>query len=457
MSRNSKLDNIENELQKNESYNGANINQKKNNINTLINFKNNNFNDIPARIEFIKALLGGNKLNPMVNFDICDTEHVENRTNGFDIRDIMTKKYMDFNKLIQDIGGKLLYIKSGTTGHTFKGIIYDNDGISEILNYAVKVVAYPIRENYGDVNDVKRPENAELMMLRVLSYFVVNCQTPHIVLPIGTFNTCIKPFIALAKNKIIDNKKYDQFIKRYRQSEYHEDVSILISEWANGGDLLDYVRNNYKTMVLKDWRTIFFQIISVLAVIQNKYPGFRHNDLKANNLLVQKIDCRKKNNYFLYKLNIDKKKYEYLVPNIGIHIKLWDFDFACIPGIVENSKVSSDWTDKINVKPVQNRYYDLHYFFNTFTKKGFFPEFWDAKEIPQSVKQFVKRIVPEKFSKIDSDNNNKPQLITDRGRILSNEEYVTPASILINDSFFNKMRDASAKVIPKENSDHMDV
>ncbi|MFM7977758.1 MAG: hypothetical protein ACKPKO_00440 [Candidatus Fonsibacter sp.] len=124
-------------------------------------------------------------------------------------------------------------------------------------------------------------------------------------------------------------------------------------------------------MNLKDWRTLIFQLVSVLAVIHNKYPGFRH-DLKANNIFVQRIDSRKKNNYFLYKLNLGNQKYEFLVPNIGIQIKLWDFDFACIPGIVDNSKVASDWTDKINVKPKQNRYYDLHYFFNTLTKKGFF-------------------------------------------------------------------------------------
>jgi serine/threonine protein kinase len=420
-------------------------NDNENKINAIMELKNKKFDGITDRIEFIKLLLGDNNLNSMVDFDLCDTEHVENRTNGFDIRNIMEKKNMDFNKLICDIGGKLLYIKSGTTGHTFKGIIYDNDGTTEILNYAIKVVAYPIRENYGDVNDVKRPENAELMMLRVLSYFVVNAQTPHIVLPIGTFNTSIKPFIALAKNKIVENKKYDQFIKRYKQSEYHDDVSILISEWANGGDLLDYIKKNYKIMKLRDWRTLFFQIISVLCVIQNKYPGFRHNDLKANNILVQNIDLRKKNNYYLYKLNLSNVRYDFLVPNTGIQIKIWDFDFACIPGIVDNSKVNSDWTDKINVKPVQNRYYDLHYFFNTLTMKGFFPEFWEAKEIHHQVKQFVKEIVPEKYSKCNSENNEN-EFVTNRGRILINTEYTYPEKILLENPFFNKMRPSASKI-----------
>jgi hypothetical protein len=430
----------------------------KNNLNAISDLKHNKFDVIPDRIKFIKLLLGDHKLNSMIDFDMCDTEHVENRTNGNDIRNILAKKYMDFNKLICDIGGKLLYIKSGTTGHTFKGIILDNDGETELLNYAVKVVAYPIRENYGDVNDVNRPENAELMMLRVLSNFVVNGQTPHIVLPIGTFNTSIKTFIILAKNKnkatkIVDNPKYDQFITRYRQGEYHEEVSILISEWANGGDLLDYIKNNYKEMKLRDWRVIFFQLLSALCVIQEKYPGFRHNDFKANNILVQRIDSRKKYNVFKYKINIGGVKHEYVIPNIGIQVKLWDFDFACIPGIVENSKVKSEWTDKINVKPEQNRYYDIHYFFNTLTKKGFFPGFWDAKEIPRSIKQFIKDIVPDKYSKIDPTNQN---IVTDRGRFLLNIEHTTPAKILIEHPLFSKIRVPSGNTTQIENN-HSDV
>ena len=167
--------------------------------------------------------------------------------------------------------------------------------------------------------------------------------------------------------------------------------------------------------------------------------------MKANNILVQKIDQRNRNNYFLYRLTIENKIYEYLVPNIGIQIKLWDFDFACIPGIVENSKVSSDWTDKINVKAVQNRYYDLHYFFNTLTKKGFLPEFWDAKEIHHSVKQFVRDIIPEKYANPKSENEDKP-MVTDRGRILLDEEFTTPQRILLDHEFFNKIRTESHKV-----------
>ena len=57
-----------------------------------------------------------------------------------------------------------------------------------------------------------------------------------------------------------------------------------------------------KKITLKEWRVLIFQILSALAVIQNKYPGFRHNDLKANNLLVNEIGTTHNNSKFQYKI-----------------------------------------------------------------------------------------------------------------------------------------------------------
>jgi len=383
------------------------------------------FNQIPFRMETIHKMINGKILDSMID------NALDNNTNSTeDIREILPKKYIDFNKAIKDLGGKLLYIKSGSTGHTFKGV-HPAPNEDNKANYALKVVAYPRKENYGDMFNIKRPENAELLMLKVLSEFVRNKQTPHIILPMTTFNTSIKPFISLPKDNIVCNKKFDQFVKRYKKGEYYDNVSVLISEWANSGDLLDYIKSNYKSMQVKHWRSIFFQLLSVLAIIQNKYPSFRHNDMKANNILVHKIPSHNTNNKFKYKINGQI----YIVLNTGIQLKLWDFDFACIPGIVDNSKVEAEWTDRINVKPEQNRYYDVHYFFNTFTKKGFFPEFWTDDAIPQKIRDFVLRVVPDKFTKGND--------VTDRGRLLINEEYLTPDNILKNDQLFKIMRNES--------------
>ena len=388
--------------------------------------KKKKFNQIPYRISVIKDMVNDKILDSMVDFK---NETFNNSTNysSEDIRNLMPKKYIDFNKAIKDLGGKLLYIKSGSTGHTFKGV-YPPPNDEEKPNYAVKIVAYPRKENYGDMFNIKRPENAELVMIRLLSDFIRSKQTPHIVLPITTFNTSIKPFVSLPKDNIVNNKKFDTFVKKYKKGEYYDNVSILISEWANSGDLLEYIKANYKDLKTKHWRGIFFQLLSVLAIIHSKYPGFRHNDLKANNLLVHKIPISKNNNKFKYKINGQC----YIVPNIGFQIKLWDFDFACIPGIVDNSKVEAEWTDKINIKPEQHRYYDIHYFINTLTKRGFFPEFWTSDLVSDKVKQFARRVVPKTLS--------TGKDVTDRGRLLSTVEYTTPDKILKEDPFFKIMR-----------------
>jgi hypothetical protein len=404
---------------------------------TLSSLKEKDKDTIPFRIEFIKELLKDKTIEPMIDLDDTNTENFiykkspqdgGSNTNeeSCDTRIALNKKIHDFNKAISQIGGELMYIKSGTTGHTFRGVI---NGVDESYNYAVKVVAYPKKERYGSIHDAKRPENAELMMIKLLSYFVINKQTPHIVLPIGTFNTSIKPFITIVDDdNIIDknNEKYKNFVKRYNNDEYYNKVSILISEWANRGDLLDFIRKNYRKFKLLHWKVIFFQIISMLAVIQYKFPSFRHNDMKANNILVHKIT--KNGSNFTYKV----VRKNYVIPNIGYIIKLWDFDFACIPGLVDNNKVSSDWTKAINVTPEQNRYYDMHYFFNTLIKKGFFPQFMKDDIIPKEAKDFINRIVPDKYK--------EGRYVHKRGRILINDEYLTPDEVLKKDPFFEDFR-----------------
>ena len=385
-----------------------------------------NFNLIPDRVKRIQKIFVGNNIDSIIDYK-NSSESFEYPSHIDDIRELLPKKYIEFGKAISQLGGKLLYIKSGSTGHTFKGV-HPPPNTENKESYAVKIVAYPKKENYGDMYNIKRPENTEILMIRLLSYFVINKQTPHIVLPITTFNTSIKPFLNLTKSNIVNNKKFEQFIEKYENGEYYQNVSILVSEWANSGDLLDYLKKNYKNLKLKDWRCIFYQIFSVLAIIHNKYPSFRHNDMKANNILIHKIDIDKNNKKYLYKIN----NKTYIVPNIGFQIKLWDFDFACIPNIVDNSKVEAEWTNKINIKPEQNRYYDIHYFFNTLTRKGFFPEIFTSDDIPTKVKEFINRIVPTKYQ--------TGPLVSEKGRLLVNDEYLLPDDILKNDSFFKVLR-----------------
>ena len=389
-------------------------------IYTLKSNKEKNLDSIPCRLEFIKELLKGQNIDPLIDM-VKDDESGE----SFDTRHKLKKKTLDFATVIDGIGGRLDYIKSGTTGHTFHGISGD-DLDNPDYDYAVKVSAFHKKAKYGSIYDIRRPENAEVNMIRTLSKLIINNHTPHIVLPIWTFDTSIDNFVNLMDDGYVEdgNKKYGEFIEKYKKGEYYDNVSILISEWANKGDFLDYSRKNYKIFSPLHWKVFFFQIISALAVIQSQFSSFRHNDLKANNVLIQKT--KKQNKSFNYRV----VRTSYKVPNIGYQIKIWDFDFACIPGLVENHKVNKPWTKAINVTPDSNRYYDLHYFFNTFIKKGFFPQFMTEDCIPQEAKDFVMRIVPKKYQ--------KGKFVHERGRILINYEFTTPDEVLKTEFRLNK-------------------
>lgn len=366
--------------------------------------KENNLSTIQNRLLNIKKLMEESNLhstNPLKNLDQyaeteCFTGPKQKDSKSQDTRTLLGKRTLNFYNVINKLEGQLIYIKSGAYGHTFKGIVTDDDD-NETTSFAVKVVAYPKRDGYGTMHNITRPENAEICMLKLLSYFVIKGQTPHVILPISIFDTSIKPFLTLQTDNPddtfvpIDNKNYKEFIKHYKQGKYYEKVSVVISEWANRGDLGMFLKKNYKKLQLIHWQCFFFQILSVLAIIQSKYPEFRHNDFKANNILISKIETSNKK--FLYKVNGK----EYLLPAIGYCTYIWDFDFACIPDVVENSKVYQQWTNDMNISSRQNRYYDVHYFFCTLIYKGFLPELMSEPVVPKEVKNFINYVIPEKY------------------------------------------------------------
>lgn len=386
---------------------------------------------IPMRIEIVKEIIKKGKLKPMFDFDNTKTENfISSKKN--DIRYMVDKKYEKLDKILNSFNGKLEYRKSGTTGSMFKGYIKDDDNV---INYAIKVVFHPKKKDYGDVNDPTRPENAELLMIKLLSMFVIRNETPYIILPIATFDCSIEPFIVNANEYMADDERYKEFIKKYKKGLYHDTASVLVLEWANRGDFLKFLQKYYTKLKLIHWKVFFFQIISVLAVIQLRYQGWRHNDLKANNILIHKTFNKKDYNKEIVvkkKLHVINGK-NFYVDDIGYIIKITDFDFACIPELIENSKVNSEWTKSINVTSEINRYYDLHFFFNTLIKKGFLPEILTNKIVPKEVKEFIYRIVPKKYQEAG-------RFVHKRGRILVNIEHVIPFDVINEDPFFEDFR-----------------
>ena len=338
----------------------------------------------------------------------------------------------NLSKFLKEIGckKKIKYIKSGSTGHTFCAQWQHPDNKNIIIPLAIKVVAYR-KKGYKHQDSNTRPENAELHTLLTLSKFVQENITPHLIIPLFTFKAPIEQFIFTNKNSsdICENfpKKYNSFLERYEEGYFHDNVSIIICEWSNGGDLSKFLKQYGSKLKLKTWIGIFFQIIATLAAIQEKYPDFRHNDLKANNILVTILSKRDKNYYTEYFIG-DKK---YIVPCIGITLKIWDFDFACIDNIIINDKVNAKWTSKLNINSKRHRYYDFHYFFNTLISKSFYPELMKIGGSPPEIQAFINRVLPEKYRK---------KCVSDSGRFLRKKEYLIPQQIIEHDPLFQSYR-----------------
>ena len=81
---------------------------------------------IPERINNIEELLCSTNIDSIIDFKNNDLS-INNYNKHEDIRELMPKKYLDFTQAINQIGGKLLYFKSGSTGHTFKGVYPPNE------------------------------------------------------------------------------------------------------------------------------------------------------------------------------------------------------------------------------------------------------------------------------------------------------------------------------------------
>ena len=219
----------------------------------ILNNININNVTIIDRIKFIKYLLYHTDIVPLISNDIDI-----NSTESFQSKFI--KNTYDFSNVIKQIGGKISYIKSGSGGHVFKGIIQPYNNESFIINYAIKVVPYhkeytdvnkKIPEAFKNIHNIERPENTEIYILRLLSQFVLSEQTPHIILPITTFNTSIEPFIKVYHDlyKVSDENKHDNRTKELKEKFKVTSRCIALSDKNQTGKCIFTGKDGAKLVI----------------------------------------------------------------------------------------------------------------------------------------------------------------------------------------------------------------
>jgi hypothetical protein len=398
--------------------------------------------NINAREDFINKIIRGEILIDNLSINYPYVEVVNDYTGKSVIEDIPCNIF----SAVKILKGEIIYLLSqkGVTGYPFKTCL-EKDCSTSNSKIGIKILPFVndsqwvsydcVKENmknekgsYGFKRkestkkciqiDSKRPENVEAHLLNLFSEFVINKQTPHIVLPIMNFTCSIDNLLSNSEDI---SKKVD-WKKRESNNSIFNFANVIVTEWASGGDLKEFILNNLVSWSKNPyceiiWSSIFFQLIFTLVIIFEKYPNFRHNDMKVDNILVTVNDNSSETfgNYLYY---VDGRYYS--VPNVGFQIKLWDFDLSCIQGVVNNYKV--DGMEEYGIRNTQNQYYDIHCFLNYL--RLYIVGDIKRKYVPEKIQNFWRRIIPLKYRHAE----HLPNVYW--SRVIPDEEYTSPIEIL---------------------------
>ena len=276
----------------------------------------------------------------------------------------------DYNNLLTEIflgNFKMLDYNENTLSTTLKK--YSNN-----LSLYVRITPY---KNTKDIDSLQSSNNINNFISYILSELVINNKTKHILLPLLNVDVEFQQISDILKN-------YDSFSiynSRLQDESITNIFSVNIKENFFKGQYLDhYLKNNEC-----DLKSLLFQIVHTLAVIQKKYEGFKHNKLNFKNVYVYLK--KNKNEVNSYEFN-EKKFY---VKNADLDIKITNFDDAIIPGYYSSNS-------NVPLYSKKNDYFDLHYFLNyLFHSESF------NLDCNKETKEFFNRVLPEKYRNKSND------------------------------------------------------
>lgn len=285
----------------------------------------------------------------------------------------------DFSEFIEKIrlnNGEMVILKEqkGTFGFPFETELEGKKWFTKLALYDIYLrvpkLEYP--NNY-----FKLPSNEKIEFhKKIIQHKQISVNTEHSVNSLMTklVKDKVTPHICILYGATeLYQKKHEELfqvlIKKYKKSDKDSllyAAKVLMTEWCTLGEFAENIENNKYKWSEETWRVLIFQLLAMLALIQEKYPSFRHNDLSLCNVLVQnsRLQSLDETEYpGYYKYNINGKVY--CVPDIGITLVLSDFDYCTINELdITNEKISNDYTKKFGTTADTNPSYDCHYMLN---------------------------------------------------------------------------------------------
>ncbi len=163
----------------------------------------------------------------------------------------------------------------------------------------------------------------------------------------------------------------------------------------------NYLQNEQEERMLKG---IILQVLFSLAILQHVLPGFRHNDLKVDNIL---LDFTPR----AHIITLRYKNYYWVLANDIPLVKLADFDYASIPKLCKNPKVGTGHARSFGCTETLSQIYDVHLFLNSLysyrRRLGPILRAWLLQQLPEETRgsqntgvKFGRLKVPEKWNEL---------------------------------------------------------
>jgi hypothetical protein len=234
-----------------------------------------------------------------------------------------------------------------------------------------------------EFEDPRLGENIETALLDIFNELVSSKMTINLMTSV-VHGMVGKKVIRLLRKYSSDDKHVKEFTRKLDGKEFMpQPLKLIVTKKHPSGDLHSFLEDNRMTTDM--WRSILFQVLHVNLVLQKMYPGFRHNDMHLGNIIIERQDG---NNVYVY--SVGKNKY-YIQGSLIA--KLMDFDWANLPGTLEDDNIKLDDFDKYGRTAQENEKYDIHHFLNML-KNG-------CDEVPnipakcKEVRAFLNDLFPE--------------------------------------------------------------
>jgi hypothetical protein len=362
-----------------------------------------------------------------------------NRFNLSKQNKIKTIKCNNFEKKLKGKHRNSLDILGeGAYGIAFMGCL------DKLCSKSIGVKFLVLKTKYN--NDTRHPGQVEVIMGKRLSQLHYDNITPHINLVYKGFMCHIDK---IKKTKTLRNTEW--YLTKLKNNKfgtdcYHE-VMVILNEKADS-DFKKYsetrLASNNK-LTEQEHIIALFTFCYTISSAQYHIPGFRHNDIKPNNLLVTINNNNNINNneYNCYKIFGN----HFYIPVTKFTLKLHDFDF-CNSDEYPNSKILGydNFFGTIGTTPFNNPVYDLHEYINFYFRD------LESSIVDTPTWNLLKKLIPSNTFGKDNTYTNRYKLtnfkVNQNNNKLDDEQFYnyipktmkTPSELLLKSKLFKKFR-----------------